>query len=78
MILALGYVLAMLLTQFGAISSEVGYSHLSLKGKQSDAIRTASETNFILYDYGIWLEPKKLSRRERLALALTNLADPGQ
>lgn len=78
MIIALGYVLAMLLTQFGAISSEVGYSRLSLKGKQSDAIRTASETNFILYDYGIWLEPKKLSRRERLALALTNLADPGQ
>ncbi|PUE34864.1 hypothetical protein [Limnohabitans sp. Jir72] len=78
MILALGYVLAMLLTQFGAISSEVGHSHLSLKAKQSEVIRTAPETNFILYDYGIWLEPKKLSRRERLALALTNLADPGQ
>lgn len=78
MILALGYFLAMLLTQFGAISSEVGYSHLSLKGKQSDVIRTASETNFILYEYGVWLEPKKLSRRERLSLALTNLADPGQ
>lgn len=78
MILALGYFLAMLLTQFGAISSEVGNSNLSLKSSQSDVIRTAHETNFILYDYGVRLEPKKLSRRERLALALTNLADPGQ
>ncbi len=78
MILALSYILAMLLTQFGAVTAEVGNSHLNLKGKQSEVIRTASETNFILYDYGIWFKPKKLSRREHLALALTNLAEPGQ
>ena len=78
MILALGYVLAMLLTQFGAISSEVGHSHLSLKAKQSEVIRTASETNFILSDYGVWFEPRRLGRKERLALALTNLAETGQ
>ena len=78
MILAFSYFLAVLLTQIGAITSEVGNSDLSLKGRQSEIVRTASESNFILYDYGVWFESKKLSRRERLALALTNLADPGQ
>lgn len=78
MILALSYFLAMLLTQIGAITSEVGNSHLSPKARQPEVVRTASETNFILYDYGVWFEPKRLSRRERLALALTNMADPGQ
>lgn len=78
MILALSYVLAMLLSQVGAISSDVGTSQMKLKAKQSSLIRTMSETNYILFEYGLRLEPRRLSRREQLALAFTNLADPGQ
>ena len=78
MILALSYVLAMFLSQLGAVSLDVSLSYQGSKTRQPDVARTISESNFILYDYGIWLEPKKLSRRENLALALTNLADPGQ
>lgn len=78
MILALSYVLAMLLSQVGAISYDVGTSQMKLKAKQSSLIRTMSETNYILFEYGLRLEPRRLSRREQLALAFTNLADPGQ
>jgi hypothetical protein len=39
---------------------------------------TVAESNFILMDYGIRLDPKKLNKRERLALALTNRLDDGQ
>lgn len=78
MILALSYVLAMLLSQVGAISSDIGTAQVKLKAKQSSLIRTMSETNYILFEYGLLLEARRLSRREQLALAFTNLADPGQ
>jgi hypothetical protein len=78
MIIALSYVLAMLLAQVGAISADIGPTQVKLKAKQSELIRTVSESNYILYEYGIRLEPRRLSRREQLALAFTNLADPGQ
>ena len=78
MIIALSYVLAMLLVQVGAISADIGSSQVKLKAKQSELIRTVSESNYILYEYGIRLEPRRLSRREQLALAFSNLADPGQ
>lgn len=78
MILVLSYVLAMLLSQVGAISSDIGAAQAKLKAKQSSLIRTMSETNYILFEYGLLLEARRLSRREQLALAFTNLADPGQ
>ena len=78
MILVLSYVLAMLLSQVGAISSDIGAAQVKLKAKQSSLIRTMSETNYILFEYGLLLEARRLSRREQLALAFTNLADPGQ
>jgi hypothetical protein len=78
MILALSYVLAMFLSQLGAMSLDVSTSYPGSKNRQPDVARTISESNFILYDYGIWLEPKKRGRREELARALTNMADPGQ
>lgn len=78
MILALSYVLAMLLSQVGAISSDSGTAQVKLKAKQSSLIRTMSETNYILSEYGLLLEARRLSRREQLALAFTNLADPDQ
>ncbi len=78
MILVLSYVLAMLLSQVGAISSDIGTAQVKLKAKQSSLIRTMSETNYILFEYGLLLEPRRINRREQLALALTNLADPGQ
>jgi hypothetical protein len=78
MILALSYALAMFLSQVGAISSDVGTSQAKLKAKQSSLIRTMSETNYILFEYGLLLESRRLNRREQLALALTNLADSGQ
>ena len=39
---------------------------------------TEAESKFILMDYGMRLEPRKLNKRERLALALTNWLDDGQ
>ena len=78
MILALSYVLAMFLIQFGTVSLDVSTSYQGSKNSQPDVTRTISESKYILYDYGVWLEPKKIGRREQLALALTNLADPGQ
>ena len=78
MILGLSYVLAMFLTQLGAFSSEFAIVQLGPKAKQSEIARTNSESNFILSDYGVWFEPRKLGRKERLAIALTNLAETGQ
>jgi hypothetical protein len=78
MILALSYVLAMFLSQLGAVSLDVSTSYQGSKTRQPEVARTISESNFILCDYGVWLEPKKIGRREQLARALTNLADPGQ
>ena len=78
MILALSYVLAVFLTHLGAISSELNTYQLTLKANQPEVSRTISESNFILSDYGVWFEPRKLSRKDRLALALTNLAETGQ
>lgn len=78
MILALSYVLAMFLSQFGTVSLDVSTSYQGSKNSQPDVTRTISELNLILYDYGVWLEPNKICRLEQLALALTNLADPGQ
>lgn len=78
MIFALTYVLAVVFSHIGSISSEIGFAHYSPRTKQAEVVRTASETNFILSDYGVWLEPRKLGRKERLALAFTNLAETGQ
>ena len=78
MILGLSYFLAMLLTQLSLIPSLDGSINLAYKGKQSEVIRTMSETNYILYDYGARIEPRKLGRKERFALALTNMVDSGQ
>ena len=78
MILGLSYLLLALLTQLGAISSQISIHHLTTTNKKTEPVRTASETNFILSDYGVWIEPRKLGRKERFALALTNLADSGQ
>lgn len=78
MIFALTYVIAVIFSHIGAVSSEIGLAHYSPRTKQAQVVRTASETNFILSDYGVWLEPRKLGRKERLALAFTNLAETGQ
>lgn len=40
--------------------------------------RTVLETKFLLSDYGWVLEPRKLSKRDQLALLLTNRLDGGQ
>ena len=37
--------------------------------------RTVSETQFIRTEFGVVFEPKRLSRRERLSLKLTNVLD---
>ena len=78
MIFALTYVVAVFFSHIGAISSEIGFTHYRPKSTQAEVVRTASETNFILSDYGVWLEPRKLGRKERLALAFTNLAETDQ
>lgn len=78
MIFAFSYVLAMLFTQIGVISSGIDFDHFSFRTKQSEVVRTASETNFILSDYGVRFNPRKLGRKERLALAFTNMAESGQ
>lgn len=78
MIFALTYVLAVFFTHIGAISSEIGFAQFTPRAKQPEVVRTVSETNFILSDYGVWFEPRKLGRKERLALAFTNLAETGQ
>lgn len=78
MIFALTYVLAVVFSHIGAISSEIGFAYYSPRTKQAEVVRTVSETNFILFDYGVWFEPRKLGRKERLALAFTNLAETGQ
>lgn len=78
MILALSYVLVMFLAQLGMVSSDISSSHQSPRVKQVVVVRTISESNFILSDYGVWFEPRKLGRKERLALAFTNMAETGQ
>ena len=78
MIFAPTCVLAVVFSHIGAISSEIGFAHYIPRTKQAEVVRTASETNFILSDYGVWFEPRKLGRKERLALAFTNLAETGQ
>jgi hypothetical protein len=78
MILALSYFLTMIFTQLGLVSFEIGSIHQIHSAKQTEVLRTMSETNYILSDYGVWIEPRKLGRKERFALALTNLADSGQ
>lgn len=78
MILGLSYLLASLLPHIGAISFESDVSLLTTRNKPAVPVRTASETNYILLNYGVWIEPKKLGRKERFALALTKLADSGQ
>ena len=78
MILGLSYFLAMLLTQLSLIPSLDGSINLAYKAKRPEVIRTMSETNYILNDYGARIEPMKLGRKERFALALTNMVDSGQ
>ena len=78
MILALSYVIAMIWAQLGTESLDISMGQHGPKTKKAEFARTISESNFILCDYGVWLEPKKIGRREQLARALTNLADPGQ
>ncbi len=78
MILILSFFLTTLFTQLGVISSELGSANLVQREKQPLVIRTISETNYILYDYGVRMEPRRLARKERFALALTNLAESGQ
>lgn len=39
---------------------------------------TVLESKFILMDYGLFLEPRKLNKRELLALVLTNWLDDRQ
>lgn len=53
-----------------------GFPESKLVEKQPQI--TATEANFILMDYGVRLEPRKLNKRERLALALTNWLDNRQ
>ena len=78
MIFAFSYALAMLFTQIGVISSGIDFDYFCFRTKQPEVVRTASETNFILSDYGAPFEPRKLGRKERLALAFTNMAESGQ
>jgi hypothetical protein len=78
MILALSYFLTMLFTQLSLVSFEIGSIHQFHNVKQTEVLRTVSETNYILSDYGVRIEPRKLGRKERFALALTNLAETGQ
>lgn len=78
MILALSYVIAMFWAQLGTASLDISMGEQGPKTKKADVARTISESNFILSDYGVWFEPRKLGRKERLALALTNLAETGQ
>jgi hypothetical protein len=54
---------------FGLPESKVAERHPQI---------TVAESKFILMDYGMRLEPRKLNKRERLALALTNWLDDGQ
>ncbi len=78
MILALSYFLTMLFTQLSLVSFEIGSIHQFHSAKQTEVLRTVSETNYILSDYGVRIEPRKLGPKERFALVLTNLAESGQ
>ncbi len=78
MILALSYFLTILFTQLSLVSFEIGSIHQLHSVKQTEVLRTVSETNYILSDHGVRIEPRKLGRKERFALALTNLAESGQ
>jgi hypothetical protein len=43
-----------------------------------EPIRTHSEVRFIQIDYGVVFTPRKLTKREKLALALTNMVSNNQ
>jgi len=53
---------------------EGGISALSKKERQ----RTMSEVRFIQMEFGVEYNPRKLSRREKLSLALTNAISDSQ
>jgi len=78
MILALSYFLTLLFNQLSLVSLEIGSIHQLHSAKQTEVLRTMSETNYIFSDYGVRIEPRKLGRKERFALALTNLAESDQ
>ena len=54
---------------FGLPESKVAERHPQI---------TMAESKYILMEYGMRFEPRKLNKRERLALALTNWLDDGQ
>ena len=78
MILALSYAMALFLAQLGAVPTGISSSQGHSKSKQETLGKTPSEAYFIVFEYGMWIEPKKVGRRERLALALTKLTQPDQ
>jgi hypothetical protein len=49
-----------------------------IKFGSNESKRTQSEVKFIRMEFGIEFTPKKLSRREKLSLALTNAISDNQ
>jgi hypothetical protein len=78
MILPLSYAMALFLAQIAAAPIEFSSTQNRSNSSQETTSKTPSEAYFIVFEYGVWLEPKKVSRRERLALALTKSTQPDQ
>lgn len=66
------------LLMLGPIPQVLSFVLPESKGAERHPQITVAESNFILMDYGMRMEPRKLNKRERLALALTNRLDNGQ
>lgn len=62
----------------GPIPHAFSLSPSSIKDAAAKPPITVLESKFILMDYGLFLEPRKLNKREHLALALTNWLDDRQ
>lgn len=62
----------------GSIPQILSFGLPEIKVAEKLPQMSVAESNYILMDYGVRLESKKLNKRERLALALTNWLDDGQ
>ncbi len=62
----------------GSIPQVLSFGLPDIKVSEKLPQISVSESNYVLMYYGHRLESKKLNKRERLALALTNWLDDGQ
>ena len=77
MIILVGVVFSML-TTYGLPAVPQMSMAQALPAAQSVPARTLAESRYIRLNYGVWFAPKKTSRKESLALALSNMVETGQ